>query len=184
MMVDMPPSKNTARTAIDAERREIFLRTLAATGSISEAARVASPHARGARHGYHSFRRLIRTDPEFAQRVEEARSEALARVEELIYRHATEGVQEPVFQSGRLVGTRQVFDHKLLLRLAARLDTRWAQRTKSEVDAKIATEDDAFTLKLSAEDVLALPREDQETLVRIIEKIAERKEKDGPESLP
>ncbi len=179
---------NKARQPISEQRRRVFLETLAATGSMTAAAQAASPHAQGERGAYESFRDLVRRDPQFAADVAEAKAAALGRVEKVIADHALNGVRRPIYQRGELVGHEQVFDHKLLLALAARLDPEWSERRRTELAGSVGVhrDDDSF-LSISAADVLLLSEPEREMLVTLVQKIGELKApEDGREiqSLP
>ena len=102
----------------------------------AEGCNAATPWSRGRRGGYESFRDLRKRDPEFDRQVIAARNAALARVEETIAKRAIDGVDEPVFQQGELVGYRKVYDNHLLIRLAQRLSPKdWCQ--KHQVDQTV-----------------------------------------------
>ena len=157
------------------ERIKTFIDMFARTGSFHAASRAASPHATGPTFGLQTWRDLIQRDPEFAALCDQARSHALGKVEETIAIHALEGVEEPIYQQGRLVGTKLVFDHKLLLRLAERLDSNtWAQRSKIEhsghVDLDLNT-----PLSIDPQDLLLLSPYERTTLIDLIRKIDDLK---------
>ena len=127
------------RQAVTPQRKALFLEQLRKTGSVCAASAAAYPWSSTAkRPGYGAFQTLIKRDPEFAAQVEEAKRHALAKVEKVIFDHSTEGVQRPIYQMGRLVGYETVFDHKLLLAQAQRLDpSAWTQRTQATVEGHI-----------------------------------------------
>ena len=127
--------------SITPERRAIYLKVLAETGSHPAAARAASPHladSPGPRPGYSSFADLRRTDPDFAAACREAEQQALGRVEAEIVRRSFELDRRPIFdRAGRQIG-EQVDSrpaNQLLLRLAERLDPSWAPKKNATVDA-------------------------------------------------
>lgn len=166
---------------IDDRRRAVFLKVLSETGSMVAAAAAASPHLdqnrTHARPGYESFRDLIRRDPEFSERVQEAKTSALGRVEEEISRRAFTPDERPIFgKDGALLGVQT--DHRnangMLLRLAERLDPTWAPRKHHEVQGKVAHEhvhDHRYVFELRSEHVLLLEEEDRSLLLDLLDKI-------------
>lgn len=57
-------------------------------------------------------------DPVFAQVRDEARLDVGRSIEAEIHRRAIEGVEEPVYQGGKLVGTVRKYSDQLLIRMA------------------------------------------------------------------
>ena len=57
-------------------------------------------------------------DPVFAQVRDEARLDVGRSIEAEMHRRAIEGVEEPVYQGGKLVGTVRKFSDQLLIRMA------------------------------------------------------------------
>jgi hypothetical protein len=156
---------------VDDERKRVFLKELARTGSEVAAARKASPHAKGVNGGVSSFDRARNQDPEFAAACEVAKQHALAGIETEIYRRAMEPARRPVWHRGELVGyaeDRNSSD-KLLLRIAERLDSTWSQRSiidqKVEVTGKI--------LNIRPEDILLLAQPKQVVLIDLLREIAD-----------
>ena len=75
--------------------------------------------------------RREKSDPEFAALVEEAMEQAADKLEREARRRAIEGVEEPVYQGGQLVGTKLVFsDNMLGLLLKGRRKKVFADRTE------------------------------------------------------
>ncbi len=166
------------------ERREIFLRVLAETGSRSAAAAAASPHLDGGdgdRPGYESFRDLWKRDPEFALEVQRAESTALGRVESEIAKRAFTLDERPIFdRAGNKIGvqTDSRPANQMLLRLAERLAPQtWQQRKHHEIDGKIAHahQQSVSVATLEPTDVLLLEPDEQNELLRLVGKIAELK---------
>ena len=167
---------------ITEERRQVFIRVLAETGSRSAAAAAASPHldgGDGSRPGYESFRDLWKRDPKFALEVQRAETLALGRVESEIARRAFQLDERPIFgKDGKLLGVQKDSRpaNQMLLRLAERLAPQvWQQRKRHEVDGKIAHDHQhsVAVAKLEPADVLLLAPDEQTTLLALIEKIAE-----------
>jgi hypothetical protein len=166
------------------ERRRVFLKVLAETGSRSAAAAAASPHLDGGsgdRPGYESFRDLWKRDPEFLLEVQSAETQALGRVESEIARRAFAPDERPIFdRQGNKIGV-QVDSrpaNQLLLRLAERLAPgTWAQRKHHEIEGKIAHDHQhsVAVATLEPADVLLLEPDEQDELLRLVGKIAELK---------
>ena len=170
---------------IDDERRALFLETLARTGSLAHAAAVASPHlaGRSPHPGQSSFRKLMRTDPAFTEAVEEARKAFLGKVEEAIASRALEGWEEPVYQGGALVGTKRVYDNRMLLAAARRHDPEaWSERSKLEVSGQVAHAH--LGVHVTLEDLDLLSEEDRSALLECFAKIVERRTANGPQRIP
>lgn len=154
-------------------RKELFLKVLSETGSSVAAASAATPWAEGKQGGLNTFRDEARRDLEFAAKWERAKQEALAVVEQEIHRRAMEPPTRAIWHKGELVGyteDRNSSD-KLLLRLAARLDPAWRERTT--IDANVTTS--GIILSIRPTDVLTLSPSEQHTLLDLLEKIADKK---------
>ena len=166
------------------ERRQVFLKVLAETGSRSAAAAAASPHLDGGdgdRPGYESFRDLWKRDPEFALEVQRAETLALGRVESEIAKRAFTLDERPIFdRQGNKIGvqTDSRPANQMLLRLAERLAPgTWAQRKHHEIDGKISHDHQhsVSVATLEPTDVLLLEPDEQNELLRLVGKIAELK---------
>jgi hypothetical protein len=73
-------------------------------------------------------------DPEFARQVEVARSVGAGVIEDEAMRRGVEGVEEPIYQGGKLVGTvRRYSDSLLLALLRAHLPEKYTERSKTEL---------------------------------------------------
>ena len=173
---------------ITEERKQVFLKVLAETGSRAAAARAASPHldgGEGDRPGYESFRDLWKRDPEFALSVQRAESEALGKVEAEIAKRAFTLDERPIFgKDGRLLGTQKDSRpaNQMLLRLAERLAPQtWAQRKHHEIDGKVSHEHQhsMVVAQLEPADILMLAPDEQTELLRLVQKIADRKSETG-----
>lgn len=145
------------------ERRQVFLKVLAETGSRSAAAAAASPHLDGGdgdRPGYESFRDLWKRDPEFALEVQRAELQALGRVESEIHKRAFTIDERPIFdRQGNKIGvqTDSRPANQMLLRLAERLAPgTWAQRKHHEIEGKIDHQHSISVATLEPADVLLL----------------------------
>jgi len=91
----------------DERAMDLFLEAYAMTGNItvsSEAAAIAP----------HTVRMKRDSDPEFSLRFDEAYDEFRSTLEVEGYRRAVEGVLEPVYQGGKLVGHKRAYSDGLL----------------------------------------------------------------------
>ena len=169
---------------VTAERKRVFLKVLAETGSRSAAAAAASPHLDGGdgdRPGYESFRDLWKRDPAFALEVRRAETQALGRVESEIARRAFSPDTRPIFdRQGNKIGEQ--IDSRpanvLLLRLAERMAPRtWVQQKLHQIEGKIAHDHQhsVAVATLEPSDVLLLEPAEQDELLRLVGKIAELK---------
>jgi hypothetical protein len=168
--------------ALTEERKTIFLKTLAATGSSIAAASAATPWSTHVQGGVATFRDEARRNPEFAAAWERAQQEALADVEKEIYRRAMNPPERPVWHQGEVKGfveDRNSSD-KLLLRLAARLDPAWREHTSIEQSVTVQ----ASVLNIMPQDILLLARMEQELFVDLLRKIAEARGEVNSEQLP
>jgi hypothetical protein len=166
---------------VTAERKQVFLKVLAETGSRSAAAAAASPHLDGGdgdRPGYESFRDLWKRNPEFALEVQRAESQALGRVESEIAKRAFTLDERPIFdRQGNKIGvqTDSRPANQMLLRLAERLAPgTWAQQKHHQIDGKIAHDHQhsVAVATLEPRDVLLLSTDEQHELLRLVGKIA------------
>ena len=167
------------RHPLTEDRKTIFLQALAATGSPIAAASAATPWSTHKQGGIATFRDEARRDLEFAAAWDRARDEALAEVEKEIYRRAMQPPQRPVWHKGEVKGwveDRHSSD-KLLLRLAARLDPGWRERTSVEQTVTVQ----GVMLSISPQDVLLLARTEQEVFVEMLRKIADARGEESDE---
>ncbi len=167
------------RHPLTEDRKTIFLQVLATTGSPIAAASAATPWSTHKQGGVATFRDEARRDAEFAAAWDRARDEALAEVEKEIYRRAMHPPQRPVWHKGEVKGwveDRHSSD-KLLLRLAARLDPSWRERTS--IDQNVTVQ--GTILNISPIDILLLARPEQELLMNLLGKIADAREEESDE---
>ncbi len=177
--------KKGLRLPIDEGRKQLFLEELSRTGSVTAAARAASPHSVGHDGGLAGFSGLAQRDLNFAGAIEGAKEKALGDVEKEIHRRAMSPPKRPVWHRGEIVGEyedRNSSD-KMLLRLAEKLNPDgWApqSRVKTEVDVH------GVMLAICPEDVFLLEPSEQTTFIQLIDRIADLRgeEKDGTKSLP
>lgn len=101
---------------------DAFLAHLAETGILTDASEAAGIDRSNVWRRRHS-------DPEFAKACDEALDMAADKLEREARRRAIEGVEEPVYQGGQLVGTRTVYSDTLLaLLLKGRRKKVFAER--------------------------------------------------------
>ena len=103
------------------ERRVVFAEELAASGNVRRACAVAGVSRNTA---YKARRR----DPVLAQAWDAALTLAARHAGEVLAERALDGVEEPVFWHGEVVGTRRRYDTRLLLAHVARLDMLASRR--------------------------------------------------------
>lgn len=122
--VDMDPGKRYNPTKFDADAQEACVRVYATTGNKTAAAIAAGVSLTTVTH-------YLRTAPEFADRMREAKKEFVSVLEAEAYRRAVDGWEEE--RAGRDGATYTVrkYDGTLLLRLLKRHDPeRWGDRVK------------------------------------------------------
>lgn len=112
-------SPSERRIAVTVEQRVLFLETLAKTGSLQAAAEAAHPGVKP-ESASKFFRRLTQRDASFAEDVRKAVMRSQAVLETVIYDHAINGWDEPVFYEGEEVGTVRKYDHNLMVKVAKR----------------------------------------------------------------
>jgi transposase-like protein len=111
MTAKRPDRAGTQRTE---DKRAAFLAVLAKGYSVTAAVEAAGL----ARSTVYAWRE---SDPAFAQAWEEAEESGTDRLEDVAYQRATDGVLEPVYQGGRLVGeVRKVSDTLAIFLLKGR----------------------------------------------------------------
>jgi hypothetical protein len=89
-------------------KKERFLKAFARLGSVTGAAKAARCH----RTLHYQW---LREDPEYPRRYAEAREQAVDGLEDEAIRRARDGVEEPVYQGGKLVGTVRKYSDTLLM---------------------------------------------------------------------
>lgn len=113
-------------------RKQAFIFALTATGSRSRACRATKV-------GYNTVWQWNRDDPAFAKAYVKAMEIASDRIEDEAIRRATEGVIEPVFQAGKLVGSvRRFSDHLLTVVLKGAKPEKYADKHKVDVSVDVA----------------------------------------------
>lgn len=89
-------------------KKAAFLAAFAETGNVTAAAKAADIN----RTLHYQW---LETDTDYAKRFEEAREQAVERMEREALRRAIEGWEEPVFHKGEVCGTVRKFSDTLLI---------------------------------------------------------------------
>lgn len=110
-----PPGDCGPRRRTSARLQTYFLRRLALSGSVSEAAAQAGVTAR-------SVQRWRAVNPAFARRYEEALATRLEILEDLAMRRALGADRRPVFHAGKQIASVERHNDAMLMRLLARFD--------------------------------------------------------------
>lgn len=113
-----------------AAKKSAFLKALAKCGNVSQVSRdLGIP-----RRTHYDW---IDDDPDYARDAEAAQQEYCDRLEAEADRRAVEGVEDPVYQGGQLVGKRRVYSDQLLItRLKALRPEVYKDRVAAEHTGK------------------------------------------------
>lgn len=84
-----------------------------------------------------SARLLRHNDKQFGESCDAAREFHRQTFRDEMKRRAVDGVDEPVYQGGVLVGTKRVYSDSLLLAMAKRFDPDFIERKQLEVAGKV-----------------------------------------------
>ncbi|TRD12455.1 hypothetical protein FGU71_11665 [Erythrobacter insulae] len=137
------PRKRMRRGGWSAERQRAFIEALAETGSVRAACRRLGV---GEHHIY-----TLRRHPEaesFRKAWEAALDIGIARIEDVAMDRALNGVEEPVYHRGEIVGTRRVYNDRLLMfLLKSRAPDRFGETRPSGKPDAIRAMTDKRTLK-------------------------------------
>lgn len=108
-------------------KQRAFLKAYGVVGVMTKACQLANVHRS-------TYQVWMRGDPIFRQKAEEALAIASELTEAEVYRRAVEGVLEPVYYEGRIVGVKRVFSDSLLrLLMEARMPEKYSRRHRHEV---------------------------------------------------
>ena len=158
-------------------RKATFLKVLAETGSPPAAARAASPHSTGKRAAIRTFTDLRNRDPEFAAAWEDSMATALGRVENEIMRRAMEPTYRPIFSKGELVGQEPIYDNKLLLAVARKLNPdEWSEKRQVEMSGSVDHTHRHGHIYLSMSDIHLLAPDRADQLLDLLGEIADKRE--------
>lgn len=159
-----PPEETAPRERWDGwsdVRRRAFLRALAETGAIAEAAqRVGMSRS--------AVTRLKTRSPEFAAACEAALARALPCLEQVAWERAVEGWDEPIVHGGKVTGTRRRYSETLLRTLLVREQA--ARQAERVVAAKARTVPDYAT-----------PDETDAALLKALDRIAQARRREAIE---
>lgn len=104
------------------ERQDTFLDNLATTGNLEASAAAVGINPRTA------YAWMQKSD-EFREQVNQARAQAMTQIEREIARRGINGVQQPVYYQGEVVGQVTQYSDRLLLALARANDpNRWSEK--------------------------------------------------------
>jgi hypothetical protein len=146
----------------DPERQEVFLRAYAQSGSYAWAAFQATPHAKSARSARQSFIALEHRDPIFAERVEDARSEAQAMLEKRCHDLALHGEKRISYhRDGSIAAEETRTDSRILLRALSRINPEWSEHTHKTIEHRgDRLERTVMVANITAADILLLGDEE------------------------
>lgn len=102
----------TRERKLNAQRKRSFLQAVAAGNTIVGAAKLVGVSVQ-------TVTNERRRDPEFDRDVDAAREGYAEHLESVAYQRAVVGVDEPIYQQGKLVGMKKVYDHRLLGQMIA-----------------------------------------------------------------
>ena len=160
------------------ERQIAFIEALADTGSVEAAAKAVNMSQSGAYH--------LRRQPE-AESFRNAWAAALdlgvRRIEDVVMDRALNGVEEPLYSYGKLIGTRRKYNDRLLMFiLRNRAPDRFAEgkpRAMNAIDAMEAKRlKQQWRKEWEAEQTRVTPQEVRASIDRKIEEIRRRVEAD------
>lgn len=120
-------------------RKQTFLAHLGEHGVAREAARAASPEAKGPDGAYKTFADERGRNPEFAAAWEEAVAEAVAKLEREAFRRAVEGwVERGVFdKNGNRVGDVVRFSDRMLELALKRHIPEYREKAELDINANV-----------------------------------------------
>lgn len=82
-----------------------------------------------------------RVDPVFKDKLELSKLEAMNDVEEAITHRGLDGVDDPVFYQGEIVGSRKVYSDSLLMERARALNPeRYGRKSQVDINANVSIE--------------------------------------------
>lgn len=107
---DTPRTARVRRDGWTVERQTMFIETLAATASVSEACRYVGLSRQSAH-------KLCQRSPQFREAWDEALKAAVGVLAATAFDRAVNGTQEQVWHKGRMIGFREKYHDRLLLYL-------------------------------------------------------------------
>ncbi len=113
------------------QRKKSFLEIYRQYGNITTAAEMAGLH----RSTHYLW---LKDDPEYAAAFDQATEEASERLEQEAWRRAVKGVEKPVYQGGKRVGTIQEYSDTLLIfLLKGAKPSKYKERVSQEVSGSL-----------------------------------------------
>lgn len=112
------------------QKQAAFLAAYSELGNVSAAALVSEVHIS-------THYKWMHEDPEYPAKFEEAKKIAIDKLEAEARRRAVEGVEEPVYQGGKKVGTiRRYSDTLLIFLLKGALPHKYKERYSTEITGR------------------------------------------------
>ena len=136
------------------EIRVKFLEALARTGNVGTAAY----YVQRSRQSAYDLRRR---DPDFARGWQAALVLARDVAEDVLQERAIDGIEEPVYYHGEVVGTRRRYDNRLLLAHLARLDKIAGQVPARRAAARFEEVMEAIRTGADTAPLVAVPTDDE-----------------------
>ena len=136
------------------ETRVKFLEALSRTGNVGTAAYFVQ---RSRQSAYD----LRRRDPDFARGWQAALVVARDVAEDVLQERAIDGIEEPVYYHGEVVGTRRRYDNRLLLAHLARLDKIAEQVPARRAAARFEEVMEAIRTGADTAPLVAVPTDDE-----------------------
>ena len=148
-------------------KKRAFLVQYALTGNFEQAASVAKVTVRTVYNWRHDFRDA---NGPFLVAVDQAQQMACDRMESELYRRAMEGIEEPVWHGGEIVGTTRRFSDTLLMfMMKANMPEKYTDRMQHSGP-------DGGPMQIAAIDVSALTHEELLEARRLAAKVQAPKE--------
>ncbi|MDQ2782746.1 MAG: hypothetical protein M3Y26_09485 [Actinomycetota bacterium] len=109
-------------------KKRAFLAAYAELGTVTHAAKAANVHRT-------THTDWLAADPDYAEAFEVAKEQAIEKLEREAIRRAVEGVDKPVYQGGKMVGTiREYSDVLLIFQLKALRPDKYRERFQVQAD--------------------------------------------------
>lgn len=177
-----PRNKNLSvpHLKLDEARKSKFIAYVAQNGSLEQSASQVD----GAIHSIRSYRRLMATDAQFKNQVDDALAAFAGRVNEALISEAVEGVESYVIGKGEVVLHPETGlplkvrkrEAKLLAMLAASLNKSLRQvKTVVTVDGKIVDSEADPACSIFSSDLWQLSSSDSAEILRILKIIHENR---------
>lgn len=129
----LPAERRRRHPAVPARARAAFLEAIEAGWSFTHAATRAGVNKR-------RFYERLDTDEQFAAEFKAALEAGTHALEDEAHRRAVQGVEEPVYQRGELVGTVQRYSDNLLMFLLKKRDPSYREAHRVDVAGNLEVE--------------------------------------------